>query len=79
MTGERMSEQTELTTPSLAAFEAIADQAFAELPAEFLECCGDLREETLKDVIAHVLIHEIGHHFGLSDARMKRIESTDSA
>lgn len=31
-------------------------------------------EETLGDIIAHVLIHEIGHHFGLSDEDMARIE-----
>jgi predicted Zn-dependent protease with MMP-like domain len=31
-------------------------------------------EETLGDLIRHVLIHEIGHHFGLSDADMERIE-----
>ena len=31
---------------------------------------GDLRE-----MIKHVLVHEIGHHFGLSDADMERIES----
>jgi predicted Zn-dependent protease with MMP-like domain len=31
-------------------------------------------EETLGDLIRHVLIHEIGHHFGLSDADMDRIE-----
>jgi predicted Zn-dependent protease with MMP-like domain len=33
-------------------------------------------EETLGDIIAHVLIHEIGHHFGLSDDDMERIEET---
>lgn len=32
-------------------------------------------EETLGDIINHVLIHEIGHHFGLSDEDMERIES----
>ncbi|MEP2703932.1 MAG: metallopeptidase family protein [Roseibium sp.] len=32
-------------------------------------------EETLGDVVAHVLIHEIGHHFGLSDEDMERIEA----
>jgi predicted Zn-dependent protease with MMP-like domain len=32
-------------------------------------------EETLGRIIAHVLIHEIGHHFGLSDADMEHIES----
>ena len=32
-------------------------------------------EETLGHIIAHVLIHEIGHHFGLSDADMEAIEA----
>jgi predicted Zn-dependent protease with MMP-like domain len=31
-------------------------------------------DETLGAVIAHVLVHEIGHHFGLSDADMDAIE-----
>ncbi|MDI9848331.1 metallopeptidase family protein [Rhodoblastus sp. 17X3] len=31
-------------------------------------------EDTLGDLIRHVLVHEIGHHFGLSDADMDRIE-----
>ena len=30
--------------------------------------------ERLEEVVRHVLIHEIGHHFGLSDADMERIE-----
>jgi predicted Zn-dependent protease with MMP-like domain len=32
-------------------------------------------EETLGHVVAHVLIHEIGHHFGLSDDDMEAIEA----
>jgi predicted Zn-dependent protease with MMP-like domain len=32
-------------------------------------------EERLGDVIAHVLVHEIGHHFGLSDADMAAVEA----
>ena len=32
-------------------------------------------EETLGAVITHVLIHEIGHHFGFSDADMEEIEA----
>jgi predicted Zn-dependent protease with MMP-like domain len=32
-------------------------------------------EDTLGAVVAHVLIHEIGHHFGLSDADMAAIEA----
>ena len=31
-------------------------------------------EESLSHVVAHVLIHEIGHHFGLSDDDMEAIE-----
>jgi predicted Zn-dependent protease with MMP-like domain len=33
-------------------------------------------EETLGDIVTHVLVHEIGHHFGLSDADMERIEAS---
>jgi len=32
---------------------------------------------TLGDLIAHVLIHEIGHHFGLSDGDIHRAEDED--
>ena len=30
--------------------------------------------DSLEDVLRHVLIHEIGHHFGLSDEEMERLE-----
>ena len=32
-------------------------------------------EETLGGVVTHVLIHEIGHHFGLSDDDMEALEA----
>jgi predicted Zn-dependent protease with MMP-like domain len=32
-------------------------------------------DETLGHLVAHVLVHEIGHHFGLSDADMAAIEA----
>lgn len=32
-------------------------------------------DETLGDLVTHVLVHEIGHHFGLSDADMEAIEA----
>ena len=32
-------------------------------------------EETLGTIITHVLVHEIGHHFGLSDDDMEAIEA----
>lgn len=33
-------------------------------------------DETLGAIIAHVLIHEIGHHFGLSDDDMEALEAS---
>jgi predicted Zn-dependent protease with MMP-like domain len=33
-------------------------------------------EETLGAIVTHVLVHEIGHHFGLSDADMEAIEAS---
>jgi predicted Zn-dependent protease with MMP-like domain len=34
-------------------------------------------EETLGHIVRHVLIHEVGHHLGLSDADMAAIEAAD--
>jgi predicted Zn-dependent protease with MMP-like domain len=34
-------------------------------------------EETLGAIITHVLVHEIGHHFGFSDDDIARIEAAD--
>ena len=33
-------------------------------------------DETLGHIITHVLVHEIGHHFGLSDDDMEEIEQS---
>ncbi len=33
-------------------------------------------DETLGDLVTHVLVHEIGHHFGFSDADMEEIEES---
>ena len=33
-------------------------------------------DESLGAVVKHVLVHEIGHHFGLSDADMEAIEAS---
>jgi predicted Zn-dependent protease with MMP-like domain len=33
-------------------------------------------EDSLDEVVTHVLVHEIGHHFGLSDADMEAIEES---
>jgi predicted Zn-dependent protease with MMP-like domain len=34
---------------------------------------ADRGDVTLSDLIAHVLVHEVGHHFGLSDDDMHAI------
>jgi|SRR5450631_1057329 predicted Zn-dependent protease with MMP-like domain len=33
-------------------------------------------EERLGDIVTHVLVHEIGHHFGLSDDDIEAIEAS---
>jgi predicted Zn-dependent protease with MMP-like domain len=38
---------------------------------EYTEATG----EELFDVVRHVLIHEIGHHFGFTDAEMEAIQA----
>lgn len=132
-----MPDWRDLAAPSLAEIEALADLAFAALPAEFRALCDGLvihvedfpdeetmdemdcetefdllglfrgrglaqsgagaisgefpnmvwlyrrpildywaeHEETLGDLVTHVLVHEIGHHFGLSDEDMEAIEA----
>jgi predicted Zn-dependent protease with MMP-like domain len=39
-----------------------------------LDCWAE-GSETLGALVTHVLVHEIGHHFGLSDADMEAIEA----
>ena len=33
-------------------------------------------EDSLGEIVTHVLVHEIGHHFGLSDDDMEAIEAS---
>lgn len=35
------------------------------------------RGVTVEDMVNHVIVHEVGHHFGLSDADMHAIEDED--
>ncbi|MFZ4066006.1 MAG: metallopeptidase family protein [Phenylobacterium sp.] len=36
---------------------------------------ADRGDVTLAELVSHVLVHEIGHHFGLSDEQIDRIEA----
>ena len=36
---------------------------------------ADRGDVTLEELVTHVLVHEIGHHFGLSDADIHAIEA----
>jgi predicted Zn-dependent protease with MMP-like domain len=33
-------------------------------------------EDSLGEIVTHVLVHEIGHHFGMSDEDMEEIEAS---
>lgn len=36
------------------------------------------RDVTLEEMVTHVIVHEVGHHFGLSDGDMHAIENEPS-
>jgi predicted Zn-dependent protease with MMP-like domain len=48
------------------------DMIFLYRQPLLLEWCET--DETLEDIVTHLIIHEVGHHFGLSDDDMHRIE-----
>jgi predicted Zn-dependent protease with MMP-like domain len=35
----------------------------------------ELEDVSLEELVTHVLVHEIGHHFGLSDDAIAEIEA----
>ena len=59
---------TDLKAPSLADMEVMAHEMFERLPEHFRTMSGH--------IVRHVLIHEIGHHFGMSDDDMAAIEAS---
>ncbi len=63
----------DLTAKSLADPSPEPDYVFLYRLPILLEWCerGDV---SLRELITHVLVHEIGHHFGLSDDDMHAIE-----
>lgn len=44
-----------------------------------LDYWAEHEEDTLGDIVTHVLIHELGHHFGFSDDEMEAIEARAAA
>ncbi len=63
--------------PDLAAHEAGSVHGMATMIFLYRRPILDYwaeHHEALGDVVRHVLIHEIGHHFGLSDEDMEAIE-----
>ena len=67
-----------LTERSLTQPSAVPDMIFLyrrPLLDAWAETEGEAAGTTLYDLIRHVLIHEIGHHYGFSDADMDRIEA----
>jgi predicted Zn-dependent protease with MMP-like domain len=61
-----------LTERSVDQSGRMPDQVFlyrAPILLEWME-----GEDSLEHLVAHVLIHEIGHHFGLSDEDMHALE-----
>ena len=63
----------DLTSKSISDPEAGPDHVFLYRLPILLEWC-ERGNVTLHELISHVLVHEIGHHFGLSDDDMHAIE-----
>ena len=65
----------DLTQKSVSDPTPEPDYVFLYRLPILLEWCerGDV---TLSELITHVLVHEIGHHFGLSDEDMHAIEDS---
>jgi len=64
--GRSMAEQSSMLSGELPAMIHLYRRALLD---EWVES-----GVALEDLVAHVLIHEVGHHFGFSDEDMHRIE-----
>jgi len=65
--------------PNLAAHEGVSASGHQTMIFLYRRPILDYwaeHAEPLGHIVRHVLIHEIGHHFGLSDDRMHAIEET---
>lgn len=63
--GERSQWSTGDMPPTISLFRAPLLQEWRETGV------------TLEDLITHVVVHEVGHHFGLSDDDMHRLEDEE--
>ena len=66
-----------LTERSVGQSGRMPDQVFLYRSPILLEWSEG--EDSLEHLVAHVLIHEIGHHFGLSDEDMHALEEAAGA
>jgi len=64
----------DLTQKSVSDVEPRADEVWLYRRPILDEWC-ERGDETLGDLIAHVLVHEIGHHFGLTGDDIEAIEA----
>lgn len=67
-------EGVDVTAKSIADPVAGPDHVFL-FRRPLLDEWADNGEITLEELIRHVLVHEVGHHFGLSDDAMHAIEA----
>ena len=65
----------DLTQKSLSDPNPEPDYVFLYRLPILMEWC-ERGNVTLSELITHVLVHEIGHHFGLSDEDMHAIEDS---
>lgn len=65
--GRPMSEQSIWSTGDMPPMISLFRMPLLN---EWIEC-----GVTLEDLVVHVLVHEVGHHFGLSDDDMEAIEN----
>lgn len=70
-TGIALTEQESLAPPRLPNTVHLYRRPILDYWAE--------HEETLGWIVRHVLVHEIGHHFGLSDETMHALEDQAEA
>src|SRR3990172_5697704 len=65
-------------------FEELVSEALDSLPDWVLERMDNVEvivedrpprdEEHLREVVAHTIVHEVAHHFGISDDRLREID-----